>query len=259
MSMLKKLKSECGSYTLEACISLMAMVIAVAFVYSQIKVVICESIMQHAVDNMALEVSSYVYILDKAGVVLHPDENALKGFNEMGYLGSQIVEDGKSTYDIFMESTGSITDLMGLLDKSEGSAGSEIRAKGASMAESMKKLLESAKNTDWKTEGQQGMSIVLDSVVTVLADTAMNGKGGFYDWKLDAYLPSERSKFCKEYLVDPDTISFEYSRVFPGAANNTILVAVKYETNSPFSMFPIKRTVVKQAYTAAWLADPGNG
>ena len=257
--MLKGLKGERGSYTLEACISLMAMVIAVAFVYSQIKVVICESIMQRAVDNMALEVSSYVYILDKAGLVIHANKNTLKGSNEIAYNGSEAVKAAISARDTIAENTGSVTDLLGLLDNTEGSAGAEVRKDGANMVASMKKILDIAKTADWGTELKQGAALTADGLVTVLADSAMNAKGGFYDWKLDAYLPCERSKFCKEYFIDPDSISFEYSRVFPGAANNTILVAVKYETTSPFSMFPIKRTVVKQAYTAAWLADPGNG
>lgn len=249
--MLKKAESERGSYTIEACISLMAMVIAIAFVYSQVKVVICESIMQHAIDNMALEVSSYVYILDKAGLVIHADEKTLAGSNQVAKSGAEAVESAKEAFNTFSESTSSLTDLMGLLDSSEGSSGSQIKEDGKSMVSSIKKMLEDVKKVDISTELSQAAALTADGVITILADAVMNE---YYDWKLDAYLPMDRESFCKSYYVK--NISFKHSRVFPGTSNNTILVVVEYETTSPFSMFPISRKVVKQAYTAAWLADP---
>lgn len=253
MTMLKELRSEHGAYTLEACISLMAMVIAIAFVYSQVKVVICESIMQHAVDNMALEVSSYVYILDKAGVVIHAEDDRFKDIDAVAEDGYKAYESGKSAFATFQDSTSSLTDLLGLLDSSEGSSGSQIKSDAKSMVGSLKKMLSDIKTVDIKNTAIKSAVTSADGLVTLLVDEVM---AGFYDWKLDGYLPMPRDEFCKSYYIDPDSISFKNSRVFPGMKNNSVVVVVEYKTTSPFSMFPISRTVVKQAYTAAWLADP---
>lgn len=62
--MIKKLKNQQGSYTLEALISLTAFVIVIMLAYMQVKAVIAEQIMQHAVDNISQQVASYVYIID---------------------------------------------------------------------------------------------------------------------------------------------------------------------------------------------------
>lgn len=251
--MKKKLISERGSYTIEATVSLLTMIVAIAFVYSMVKMVIAENIMQHAVDNMALEVSSYVYILDRAGLVIHADENTLQGSNQATSAGVEAVNSAKKAYQTFSENSSNLTDLIGLLDTSEGTAGGSLKSDATNMTVSIKKMFEEIKSIDVDKEFAQGATLAADGLVTLLADKIMSN---FYLWKLDAYLPMDKEQFCKSYYIDENSISFENSRVFPGASNNTILVVVEYETTSPYSLFPIKRKVVKQAYTAAWLAEP---
>jgi len=254
-------KNERGSYTLEACISLMAMVIAVAFVYSQVKVVICESIMQHAVDNMALEMSSYVYILDKLGVVAHHDEEEVKLLNEAGQHASEAVGHGKDLINDVGDmgkTLENIPDLLSLLEKKDDITASGQKAvdDGKSMVDSIKHMIELIKSDGFLEQLKNGGGILVEGAATNVLN---NIAAEYFDWKLDSYLPSDRKTFCKEYCVDETSISFKNSKLLPGMSNNTILVVVEYKTNSPFAMFPIKRQVVKQAFTAAWLADPGNG
>ena len=59
--MINKFRSETGSYTIEACVSLVFFLVAIMFIYSQIKALIAESIIQNAVNSMAKETASYVY------------------------------------------------------------------------------------------------------------------------------------------------------------------------------------------------------
>lgn len=246
--------SEKGSYTIEALISMVTMVIAIAFVYSMVKMVICECIMQHAVDNMALEVASYVYILDKTGIVIHSDDDTMSGLNSSAEQGANAVQEGRDMLQLFNDDDGfNVTDLMDMLNDTEGSTGAQINDKGKNLVDSIKKMIEELKKVDFEKELKQGASIAVDGAITVALNKAMEV---YYGWKLESYLPMELDDFCNAYYIDKNSISFKASRVFPGTKNNTVLVVVSYETTSPYKLFPIKRKVVKQAYTAAWLTDP---
>ncbi len=251
--MLKKLRSESGAYSIEATISLMALVIAVAFVYTQVRVIICESIMQHAVDNMAMEVSSYVYILDKLGLVIHPDGTELQSTNTI----AQEVDNTFTTFSNVLSSiTGDKAQEVSLKDKKIDIDLNQIKSSGSSMVTSIKAIIEVAKEGDWMKELKEGSVMAVDGAITVLADDIM---ANYYDWKLSAYLPMDKESFYKSYYIEPSSVSFAKSKVFPGTKNNTVLVCVEYKTKPVFSWFPVSRTIVKQAYTAAWLSDPANG
>lgn len=100
-----------------------------------------------------------------------------------------------------------------------------------------------------KEAGDAGRNLG-ENAIKAIGNTVLSE---FYNWKLEAYLPADRDKFCKKYLIDPDSISFGYSRILPGDSNNCIVVAVSYETLPAYRMFPIKRKIVKTAYTAAWV------
>lgn len=76
--------------------------------YMQVKAVIAEQIMQHAVDNISQQVASYVYIIDRAGLVLQHSDDELqntnglittttKNFNDMSGLISKIFLPARST------------------------------------------------------------------------------------------------------------------------------------------------------------------
>ena len=233
---------EKGSASLEACVSLTAFIIAIAFVYSQIQVIICENIMQNAVNNMALEVSSYTYIVDRVGLVMHQQNSE----------GLQQIDDmqGKAS-----EAMDEFSNAIGTLHG--GINGETISAAGSSadnMFGSLKEIVEIFKQVNWSQTGKDAGKYVLNEGIDSVIGSLLEG---YYMNNLTKYIPSgDLDTFCDAYNVEKSSITFEPSCLFPGNKNNTVLVAVKYETRSPFSMFPVNRTIVKKAFTAVWLADP---
>lgn len=263
---------EKGSASLEACVSLAAFIVAVAFVYSQIQVVICENIMQNAVNNMAMEVSSYVYILDKIGLVSH---EKYEGLEEVNDLKDDVVEVGQQAQIVVDDANQMMSDFESALnvlhgglnrqnasqalDKSQAAlnSGQKLTGDASSMIDSIKNIFQIVKSINWTDVGKDGLGYTLDAAMDTVGNSVLSM---YYEWKLPGYVPGkDLDAFCRSFNVEKDTISFSQSRLFPGGMNNTVLVVVSYETRSPFSWFPFDRKIVKKAYTAAWLADPSNG
>ncbi len=245
--MSEKLKSENGSYTIEATISLVFFMIAIMFIYSQARVIICENIMQNAVNNMSKEISSYVYILDRVGLVVNHSEEEFKEANQLIANG----QDVGTQLDNFSETIGT---LFGSADDITGSAAA-AKDSAMSLAGSIKKFIDAFKaySTDDLKNDLKTLAI---SAGESLAKTALNNAVSEYcNWKLTAYLPADIDTFCDYYMVDKNSISFKLSRIFPDNENNSILIAVEYTANSPFKAFPIKRKVIKYAYCAAWVSS----
>lgn len=251
MMVLFNKKSENGSYTIEACISLVVFLVAIMFIYSQIKTIICESIMQHAVNNMASEMSTYVYVLDRAGLIIDNDDR----FKESDALIEQAGGTAKLVKGNIDKFTGLYTALEDGDLKGASTTVGEISGDAGSMVDSVNNLVNSIKETDWGKLAKNGGIAAGENIIKMLANT---GLAEFYKWKLSAYLPTDLDTFCEKYLVEKDSIDFSYSRVFPNSDNNTIVVAVKYNTKPAFRMFPVKRKVVKAACTAAWVDSNTN-
>lgn len=249
--------SQEGSYTIEACISLVAFIIAIMFIYAQIKGLICESIMQSAVNNMAKETASYVYILDRMGLVIQHSDDDLEYSNS-------VIDDVSGNVN---QLTDDFNDLLSTLFGDGGAEnitsitsidGSTVSGDASSIADSIKNIINVVKNIDVdkvKAEGPDALIYGAESGAKALGNTSL---AAYYKWKLSAYLPSSMENFCKFYSVDPNTISFSLSRVFPTDKNNTVLVAVEYDTSSVLLSVPVKRHVVKYAYTAAWVKSNAN-
>lgn len=146
--MLKSEKSsESGSYTMEACVSLVAFLVAIMFVYSQIKVMICENIMQHAVDSMASEMATYVYVLNRAGFIIEHRDDELSGTN--GVVGGisdvgGMVEDNIGQFASIYEALegGDISGAVTQFGSFKGNA--------SSMVDSIKNVVQLIKDVDWK-------------------------------------------------------------------------------------------------------------
>lgn len=256
-----KSKTENGSYTIEASISLIVFVIAIMFVYSQIKTMLCENIMQHAVDNMAAEMSTYVYVLDRAGLIIDDENDRLKdldsaiGSGETAYTDSKnFITNNLDTFtDIYSSLEGG--DIKGAVNTTINNK-DEFQGNAKSMVDSIKNFVAAIKKVDWKKTAQEGVRVGGAEALKAFSNGVL--LSNFYNWKLDAYLPTDRETFCKRYLIDSDSINFNYSRIFPTAENNNIVVAVTYETQPAFKMFPVKRKIVKVACTAAWVKNNQN-
>lgn len=233
--------------------------VAIMFVYSQIKVLIAENIMQSAVNNMAREVASYVYLLDKVNLVVVHKEGETENADNAVSEGKAAVESGREALDetIYLV-TGlfsaegmeqAISDPESVKEDFEG-----IKGDATSMVDSLKNMVSAIKSMsedEWKTLGRNAG----EEGVKALGNLALSE---FFEWKIDAYLPMESERFYKSFMIDPESVSFEKTRIFPVSGKYDILVAVEYDTSSPFRDFPLERHIVKYSLSAAWVKMNAN-
>lgn len=244
----KLISRERGSSTVEATLSLTVFILAIMFVYAQIKIVIGENIMQNAVNCMAKETASYVYILDKLGMILDHSDDDNKNINTL-------IGDGKGAVD-------DVVDFISDLSGDEGSQDDNMASALRDFVEEMKNNgntivndLNSINKDDLKNLVENGG----ENVVKRLTNTLLSN---YYDKRLDKYLPMEREKFCNYFNIevpaDGGAFSFDNSRVFPTIDCDSVMVAVTYETKPMIKFIPLKRKICKYAYTGAWVSSNTN-
>lgn len=239
------LRSESGSYTIEASVALVAFIISIAFVYSQIKVLVCENIMQNAVNNMAKETASYIYILDKMGLIINHPDNELENTNS--FIDS-LSDEYNNVIDVVFKDNG-----LGETITVEGITG-DVK----SIGDSIKNVVNILKKTDYnalKSEFPDAAVYTIEQLIKTGVDAGMSK---FYKWKLNAYLPSDFDTFCKYYNIDPKSLNFDLSSVLPTSDNNSVLVSVQFDIKSQFSFIKMDRHIVRYAYTAAWVKSNAN-
>lgn len=253
---IKDIKKEHASYSMEASVSLIAFMLAIMFIYTQIKVMICESILQHAVDNMAAEMATYVYVLDRAGLIIETNPDEFKDLDNAVSAAGGAYNDTRSFISGSIDSfTNIYSSLEGGDVKGAVTEVGTIKGNAGSMVDSIKNMVNMIKAVDWK---EAGVATARAGGANALKAISNEVLSDFYNWKLDAYLPAERGKFCQSFLIDPKSISFDYSKIFPTSNNDNVVVAVSYETLPAFRMFPLKRKVVKVACSAAWVSGNTN-
>lgn len=249
--MTKNKENSCGYITIETILSLAFFTLAIMFVYFQIKVVIAENILQNAVNNMSKEVSSYVYILDKLGLVLDHTDDENKDINAL--IGDVMGEDG------------AINNVIGFTDSLLGGGGTNSDDMAAAIGEFVEALKEEKEqlvndinNLD-KEDLKNAAITAGEDVVKGFANIVL---ASYYDSRLDRYLPMSREDFCRHFNIDiPEdgkAFSFDASRVFPTSENNSIMVAVSYKTTSPIKFINLKRKICKYAYSGAWVSSSTN-
>lgn len=245
-------KDERGSYTIEATISLVAFMIAVMFIYLQIRTMVCENIMQNAVSNLALEMSTYSYVLDKAGFIAEHASDELETMNAAVSAGETLVSDAGAVYQSVSEM---VSDFPNKIGDFASVIGSLYNDGAGGISDTLRTLAQSLGNINVS----EGKTLVRNTVETAIK-TAVNAiLSDFYLYRLNTYLPAERSAFCKSYWVDEGSVSFRDSRFFPDKDNNSVAVIVTYRTVTPYQSLPIgSRTVTKCAYTAAWVESNTN-
>lgn len=237
-----------GYITIETILSLAFFTLAIMFVYMQVKVVIAENILQNAVNNMAKEASSYVYILDKLGLILDHSEDDNKDINAL-------IGDGAGAID-------SVVNFTDGLFSGDNSNGADMAAAMKDFVDKLKdekaELVEDINNLDKGDLKNLGITAG-ENAVKGLANITL---ASYYDSRLDRYLPMERDKFCRYFNIDiPEgekAFSFEASRVFPTTECDSVMVAVTYHTASPIKFINLKRKITKYAYSAAWVSSNTN-
>ncbi len=243
---MRKFRNESRGYvTIETILSLSFFVLAIMFVYSQIKTVIAENIMQNAVNCMAKEASSYVYILDRLGMILEHDGDENQDINGLIESGNGAVNEIVDFTNNLFGDTGS-DDMAAAMDQFINS----VSASKSELVDGLNKL----DKEDLKNAGiTAGENAVKGLSNTVLAD--------YYSTRLGEYLPMEKEKFCRVYGIEyngGNPFSFASSRVFPTSDCDSVLVAVTFDTKSPVSFIPLKRKICKYAYAGAWVSSNKN-
>ena len=240
--MIQNMKKQQGSYTLEALISLTAFLLVIMLAYMQVKAVIAEQIMQHAVNDMSQQMASYVYILDRAGLVIEHSEDELSDTNSL--IGT--------TASNFSEMSGVVSKIFSSGEVNSGTA--------KDMSDSFSKFVDGIvtgiKNTDWKGQAKDAGKLLADESLKKIANTGMDA---LYPLLLENYLPMDKASFCKVFNIREDTISFKLSRVFPTTDNNSVFIAVSYNAYPAFRFANVgEHKVIKCAYSAAWVKSNAN-
>lgn len=244
---------EKGSYTLEALIALTSFVIVIMLVYSQVKAVIGEQIIQHAVNDIAKQVSSYVYVLDRAGLVIQHSKDENQGINK---LGSTI----DSTIDTTKKNIGQMSDLLGDIFKGDDSGkamniGDTFKQFASDLNSGLTDAIGQVKDMDWQSEGKDLLTDGADHALKLAANLGLKE---LYGALLNCYLPMEQEKFCKFFCIkqmdNGKYFDFSLSKAFPNSDNNSIFVAVTYSQYPQYRFANVgERKIVKGAYTAAWV------
>jgi len=234
---MEKLRKQNGSYTLEALISLTAFVLVIMLAYMQVKAVIAEQIMQHAVNNISQQVASYVYVLDRAGLVIQHAEDELSDTNTLV----------NTTVSNFNEMSEVVSGIFSSKEINSGTA----KDVSSSFTKFIEGIVNGIQNNDWKAQGKSALLLAGDDMTKQIANYGM---GALYPLLLENYLPMDKASFCKVFNIKEDSISFELSKVFPTEKNNSIFVAVSYDAYPAYRFADIgERKVIKCAYSAAWV------
>lgn len=232
-------KSEKGSYTIEACISLFAFLVSIYIVFMQINTLIVENVMQKAVNNIALEISGYSYILDRANIIPEHSEDELEGMNQT-VTGLGDIGDTVSTFV-----TGLFDDPKSVLENPDGTI-SQAKNIGASLGQ----FIDQVKGVDWATEIKQLGKNSLEELATAGVNAILTS---FYTTRMTdgIYLPQEYDKFCKLYKASDMAVSV---RFMPDENNNTVFVSATCKIDSPIK-FPgfEQKTIVKVSYSPLWV------
>lgn len=248
--MKKKRRDNRGYLTIETIISLSFFTLAIMFIYLQVKIILAENIMQNAVNNMAREVSSYVYILDKLGLILDHSEDDNKDVNKL-------ISDGKGAID-------NVVDFSNQLFSGGGENSDDMASAMSEFIEALKQdkntLVDDINNLDKGDLKNAGITAG-ENAVKGLANLALSS---YFRSRLKSYLPMEETEFCRKYYVDldkengGDCFSFKLSRVFPTSDCDSVLVAVTYKTASPIKFIDLRRNICKYAYSGAWVSSSKN-
>ncbi len=237
-----KTENEKGSYTIEACISLFAFIMAIYIVYLQINTLIVENVLQKAVNSAAIEISSYSYILDRLDLIPPKRDDGelsdLQNIYDKGNAAAVAVKEFE--FDDISEFVNKF------FENPEG-----VSSSAENMGASLGSFIGAISGTDWGTEISELGSVVVSETAR---DFVSLGLSSFYNGRIKdgAFLPLSYKGFCELYNIEGD-ISYEVDYL-PDNNNNTVFVSISCEINSPikFAGFD-KRNIVKTAYSPLWV------
>lgn len=261
--MLKKLKNENGSVTIEATISLSSFMFAIVTVLTLVNVSIAQAKISYAINTTAKEISQYSYLYALTGI------NESQGNVEQG--GAQAKEDiGKILTDVNtvyneIENLGqtgnktpeNIEDIMNAWDSVSNSLGN-IQDAGSSLESTLTDIADDPKNLMFgiaKLAASESFDLAKSRLIAaplakiMVKKHLVNSEGG----NVDAYLKflGIKPSATGSYL---DGLDFTKSTLFPHGSNQ-IKINVSYDMKV-IALLPLDFTFHfnQTAITHGWLA-----
>lgn len=238
-------KNERGSYTIEACVSLVFFLLIIYFIFSQVSTLVMESTLQRAVNGMAKEISGFSYYLDRAGLIIEHDDDEMKSTTE-------IMSSATKTTELI---SGLYNDMNSDIQSGNINTSSVVKMAGQakSIGESMSFFLDVVSRNignlkeDVKNAGKYAVETAVEKI-------ASNALANYYcDWKLDDYLPTDRESFCRINKV-VDGFDFSHSQFMPSTQNNSVYIEVSCEVKSVLAIPGFeKKRIVKCSYAPLWV------
>lgn len=261
--MLKQLKKENGSVTIEAAISLSTFMFAIVTILTIVNICIVQARMSYALNTTAKEISQYSYLYSLTG--LNGSQSRLY---EAGVEGtkdiSQVLSDVNTVYNEIenLGNTGNqspenIEDIMSAWDSAVGNV-ENIEKAGSSLYDTVSDIASDPKNLMFgiaKLAASEGLDLAKSRLIaaplakTMIQKHLVNTKDG----DVDAYLkflgvvPSATGSYL-------DGLDFTQSTLFPYGSNE-IKINVQYDVKV-IALLPIDFSFHfnQTAITKGWLA-----
>lgn len=263
MAVLKKMKSENGSVTVEATISLSAFMFAIVTILTIINICIVQARVSYAINTTAKEISQYSYLYSLTGFNNSQSELYEAGKEDTQDL-TQILSDVNTVYNEIenLGQTGnqSTQDIDSILSAWDGVAGSvdTIEAAGSSIEDSISNIASNPKKLLFgiaKLAGSEGFDLVKSRLIAAPLSKVLCQKHlvDTENGDVDAYLkhlgvvPSATGSYI-------DGLDFSNSTLFPYGSNK-ITINVSYDVKIiPLLPLDFSFHFNQTAVTHGWLS-----
>lgn len=246
-----KLKSEKGSFTVEATLTLTIFMFAFLAIVSLSTVARIEGITQYAINQTAKEISQYYYIADKAGLIDTKDDNS--DFEKVDSLVNAISSLSDATQDGAKEVKGSLSskDIEGILNTYEDLPGTveNVEKAATELSNSIEAIMDDPKTVITSLTSAFAKQAANEAMTKIIAQPlckALVPKYVTSDKNADLYLE-------KMGVVDGiDGMDFRLSNFLSDGRSINVVVVYEVELNG-FGVFNRTLVIKQTASTAAWV------
>ncbi len=246
-----KLKSEKGSFTVEATLTLTIFMFAFLAIVSLSTVARIEGITQYAINQTAKEISQYYYIADKAGLIDTKDDNS--DFEKVDSLVNAISSLSDATQDGAKEVKGSLSskDIEGILNTYEDLPGTveNVEKAATELSNSIEAIMDDPKTVITSLTSAFAKQAANEAMTKIIAQPLCKSLVPKYvtsDKNADLYLE-------KMGVVDGiDGMDFRLSNFLSDGRSINVVVVYEVELNG-FGVFNRTLVIKQTASTAAWV------
>lgn len=241
-----KIRSENGSYTVEACLTLTFFLIVIYFLFLQVNTMILENVLQKATNNFAVEISGFSYILDRANLVYEAKDTP--SINNAVNSGKEAYSSAADTYSKYITDSEGMGDLVAGLYSDPGGAASDLKSVGSSF-KAFISAIKDLKPEDFKNLGKHtGVEIIKTGINAAISSFCTS------KLKDGAYLPLDYNTFCETYRVENNEIKIGVDFMAGDTDNYTVFIWAECYVKAPVNIPGFdKRRVVKASYSPLWI------